>query len=234
MLEDRCNKEFVPGHALSLDESLIRCFRRLKFKVLIIAKSDKHRIKVHAIADATTAHVLKVIFHTGKFAYHVEVDSIALKKTMQIVKKLCEPHCGSHRCVCIDRFHTSIDLMHELDKMHLHVTGTCMKNRLPNELRVNKSQKEYKDMNRGDYKSHLHEHVMVKETGEQVEKNHRLVCWKDKDVFYSLTNCVYETKTNVCFRQSLEGRITLQRPRVISEYNNNVGGVDLADVRRLH
>ena len=33
MLEVRYNNAFVPGYALSLDESLIRCFGRLKFKV---------------------------------------------------------------------------------------------------------------------------------------------------------------------------------------------------------
>ena len=55
MLEIRYNKAFIPGCALSLDESLIRCFRCLKFKILIIAKSARYRIKVHIIAYATTA-----------------------------------------------------------------------------------------------------------------------------------------------------------------------------------
>ena len=234
MLEVRYNNAFVPGYALSLDESLIRCFGRLKFKVRIITKSARYGIKVYVIADAATAYVLKVIFYTGKFTYHVEADSIAMKKTVQIVKKLCEAYRGSHRCVYIDRFYTSIDLMHELDKMDLYVTGTCMKNRLPKELRMNKNKKEYKEMNRGDYKSHLYKYVMIKETGEQVEKKYGLVCWKDKDIVYALTNCVDTTKTDTCFRRSSEGRITLQRPCVISEYNNNMGGVDLADMRRLH
>ena len=33
MLEVRYNNAFVPGYALSLDESLVRCFGHLKFKV---------------------------------------------------------------------------------------------------------------------------------------------------------------------------------------------------------
>ena len=58
----------------------------------------------------------------------------------------------------------------------MHIAGTCMKNRLPKELRMNKKHKEYKKMNRGDYKSHLYHYVIVKETGEQVEKKYGLVC----------------------------------------------------------
>ena len=52
------------------------CFRCLKFKVWIIIKSAMYGIKVYIIADAATTYVLKVIFHTGKFTYHIEVDSI--------------------------------------------------------------------------------------------------------------------------------------------------------------
>ena len=123
-----------------------------------------------------------------------------MKKTVQVVKKLCESYCSSHRCVFIDRFYTSIDLMYELDKMELHVTSTCMKNRLLKELRMNKKQKEYKEMNRGNYRSYLYHYLMVKETDEQVEKKYGLVCWKDKDIVYALTNFVNTTKTNTCFR----------------------------------
>ena len=136
MLEVRYNNAFVPGYALSLDESLIRCFGRLKFKVRIITKSARYGIKVYVITDAATAYVLKVIFYTGKFTYHAEADSIALKKTVQVVKKLCETYRGSHRCIYIDRFYTLVYLMKELDKINLYVTGTCMKNRLQTDQKI--------------------------------------------------------------------------------------------------
>ena len=58
---------------------MIRCFGRLKFKVQIIINSARYGIKVYVIADATTAYVLKVIFYTEKFTYHIEADS-AMKK----------------------------------------------------------------------------------------------------------------------------------------------------------
>ena len=51
-------------------------------------------------------------------------------------------------------------------------------------------------MDRGDYKSHLYKYVMTKKRGEQVEKKYGLVCWKDKDIVYALTNCVDTTQSD--------------------------------------
>ena len=65
---------------------------------------------------------------------------------------------------------------------------------------MNKSQKEYKDINRGDYKLHLHKCIMVKEIAEQVEKKYGLVQWKDENIVYDLTNCVDRTNTYAYLR----------------------------------
>ena len=62
-LEKRCNKAFVPFYALSLDETLIKSFGRIKFKVRIITKAARYGIKAYAITDAKTAYVLKIIFY---------------------------------------------------------------------------------------------------------------------------------------------------------------------------
>ena len=66
---------------------------------------------------------------------------------------------GLHRCIYVDRFYTSTSLMQELDKMNLYVTGICMKNRLPKELRIEKRSQTFKDMSRGNFISHTYEYV---------------------------------------------------------------------------
>ena len=72
--------------------------------------------------------MLKVIFYSGRYTYHSASDDKELKKTVRVVKELCLPYQGLHWCVFVDRFYTSIDLLKELDKLNLYVTGTCMRN----------------------------------------------------------------------------------------------------------
>jgi hypothetical protein len=52
---------FVPGQQLSLDETLIQAFGRIKFKVRIETKAARYGIKIYVIADATIAFVLQVV-----------------------------------------------------------------------------------------------------------------------------------------------------------------------------
>lgn len=61
-----------------------------------------------------------------------------------------------------------------------------------------------------------------------------LVCWRDRDIVYCLTNDTNTRTTDSCYRRSKDGIIEIQRPMVISRYNKYMGGVDVADMRRLH
>ena len=51
---------------------------------------------------------------------------------------------------------------------------------------------------------------------------------------YCLSNKCNTKETDVCRRRSKEGLLKIARPKMISEYNRYMGGVDLADVQRLH
>jgi hypothetical protein len=48
------------------------------------------------------------------------------------------PYKGSHRVVYVYRFYTSVELIKELEKMKLYMTGTVMSNRIPDRLRITK------------------------------------------------------------------------------------------------
>jgi Transposase IS4 len=115
--------------------------------------------------------------------------------------------------------------------MGLYVTGTVMKNRIPKQYGLKKGSAAYKLMQKGDYSSHKHSYLAddgtVKECG--------LVCWKDGDMVYCLTNSVTTATKGKCFRRQQGGRrIECDRPTTIEEYNQYRGGVDLADQRRKH
>ena len=51
--------------------------------------------------------------------------------------------------------------------------------------------------------------------GGGTERNYGLVQWKDRDIVYALTNCVSTQFVGVCYRRSAQGRILLERPKVI-------------------
>ena len=224
----RCKLAFEAGPSLSLDETLVRAFGRMKFKVRILTKAARYGIKIYVLADATTSYVMNVLVYTGQYTY--QTDNEDIKKTIKVCKELLNAYKGSHRVVYVDRFYTSIKLVKELEKMHLHVTGTMMSNRVPVSVRIVKRSQEFKDMQRGDHKMHLYEYT----NSDGRESKMGLVCWKDKDIVYCLTNACGTAPTSHCFRRSQTGRICINRPAAIANYNANMGGVDLADQRRLH
>ena len=83
-------------------------------------------------------------------------------------------------------------------------------------------------MDRGDFVSHRYEYDDTK------MKKYGLVCWKDIDIVYCLTNWTATNERVLWFRRSQGFLIHISRPKVIADYNYNMEGVDLADTRRLY
>jgi Transposase IS4 len=80
------------------------------------------------VTDADTMFVLRIIIYTGKIPYN-KSDLEEMKKTVVVVRILCLDFKDSHRVVFVDSFYTLIDLLKEMDKVGLYITGTCMRNR---------------------------------------------------------------------------------------------------------
>ena len=230
-LERRYTSLLVPGQQLSLDETLIRAFGRIKFKVRIITKAARYGIKLYVITDAATAYVLRVIIYTGKSTYAAANEQpMEEKKTVQIVGRLVEPFVGTHRTIYVDRFYTSLDLLISLANKNLYITGTMMANRLPAGIKVDKKSATYRAMKRGD--SIRSKFIFRKEDGTVAEAG--LVGWRDRNMVYCLSNDANNFEVDQCHRRGDGGIVQLTRPVSIAEYNKYMGGVDLADMIRLH
>ena len=221
-LEDRSNKLFIPGQQLSLDETLLRAFGRIKFKVRIITKAARYGIKLYVITDA-------VVIYTGKATYG-STDEQDKMKTVQVVEKLVEPFVGTHRTIYVDRFYTSVDLLKSLHERNLYVTGTMLANRIPLSLRIAKTSTTFKKMKRGDS---IKCRLQFK-TDDGRKAHAGLVCWRDRNIVYCLSNDTNNFETDECIRRTKDGLVTIPRPLSIANYNKYMGGVDLADMRRLH
>jgi len=227
-LEKRWSLVFIPHQELSLDETLLRAFGRIKFKVRIVSKAARYGIKLYVLTDARTAFVLRVVVYTGQSTYN-QSDTESNLKTVQVVQKLCENYRGSFRTVYVDRFYTSVDLLKQLEDMNLYVTGTMLSNRIPQSIHRAKSSKAFKTMRRGEFIKHSFNYKTLK--GER--KRAGLVQWKDRAPVICLTNDTSTIPTDTCKRRSAAGLIELTRPSVIGKYNQFMGGVDVADKRRL-
>ena len=66
LLEQSFVQAWLPGQALSQDETLIRTYGQIRFKVCIISKSACYGIKMYVITDAKTAFVTKDIMYVSK------------------------------------------------------------------------------------------------------------------------------------------------------------------------
>jgi hypothetical protein len=67
----------------------------------------------------------------------------------------------------------------ELEKMSLYVTGTIMANRLPAHLRISKRSREFREMDRGDFKKHLFQYTK-----------------EDGNILHSFGTSIFERGTN--------------------------------------
>jgi Transposase IS4 len=105
-----------------------------------------------------------------------------------------------------------------------------MKNRLPKEVIITKSSKEYKEMGRGRFCQHLYQYKNHLDT----TINYGLVCWKYRDVVYCISNAANTVDIGSCYRRSTEKIKLIERPALIGSYNQHMGGVDISDMRRMH
>lgn len=116
-----------------------------------------------------------------------------------------------------------------IDKIDLFVTGTCM-NRIPKDTTISKALNQFRTMTRGDFKHQIYTYEY-----NTTENTDGLISWKDRTMLYILTNKNWPTtEVGHFYRPSTGGLICLQRPKVVEDYNRNIGDVDLADMRGLH
>jgi hypothetical protein len=229
-LEDQYNQLFIPGQQLSLGKTLIWAFGRIKFKVHIVTKAARYGIKLYVITDAVTAFVLKVVIYMGKTTYSATTKQQDKKKTVQVVEQLVEPFVGSFRTIYVDRFYTSVDLLKLLADRNLYLTGTMLANRISLSIRTANTSATFKNMNRGN----AIKCWLTCRTEKGATFHAGLVCWRDRNMVYCLSNDTNNFEFDKCSRRGIGGTIKIPRPLSIANYNKYMGGVDLADMRRLH
>ncbi|XP_039763838.1 piggyBac transposable element-derived protein 3-like [Pararge aegeria] len=119
-------------------------------------------------------------------------------------------------CLYFDRFFSSIPLLERLNELGLHGTGTIMMNRVLE--RKNMDFKLDRKMKRGESQQFVSNDVVV-------------VKWMDNKSVLVASNCTSGDDSCLIKRwdKNLSAFTDVSCPKVIANYNKNMGGVDILD-----
>lgn len=120
-------------------------------------------------------------------------------------------------CLYFDRFFTSVGLLDRLTQLGLHGTGTIMMNRVRE--RKNLNFKVDNKMTRGESQQFVCDDDLA------------LIKWKDNKSVMMISNCTGADTTSLVKRWDKASKtyVDVTCPKVISNYNSYMGGVDVLD-----
>lgn len=211
-LFEAINKNFqavyVPETNLSIDESLVLYKGRLSWIQYIATKRARFGIKFYMMCESSSGYIVKCILYTGKGTLlNEKYEKYGFSTS--IVLSLADTFLDQGYCITMDNFYNSPELYDILLSHKTDAYGTlrCNRKGLPPDIRNKKNK-----LKRGEYKAWQKGKILVLQ-------------WKDKkDVF------LISTVHNSSFVEAIQksGKV-IQKPKVVMDYNNTMGGVDRAD-----
>lgn len=203
---------------LSIDEMIIPFTGNCGIRIYCPGKPNPVGIKAFVLANPD-GMICDFHIYEGSTTYP-EFENTNFGLGEKAVLLLTETLVPGHIIYC-DRYFTSEKLIDELRTRGLGCTGTLMKNRIPKEVRaLLLSDKELKRRGRGT------SHVVVRNDDKiSVTK------WFDNKPVIMMSSVEAQEAPDTCQRwcKQLKRYLTINRPRCIRQYNQNMGGVDLAD-----
>lgn len=203
---------------VSIDEMIIPFTGACGVRIYCPGKPNPVGIKAFVLANPN-GMICDFHIYEGSTTYPC-YDGTSFGLGEKAVLTLTEGMVPRHVVYC-DRYFTSEKLVIELDKRGIGCTGTLMKNRIPMNVRtLLKSDKDLKRSGRG--------------SSQTVVKNDDKIAitkWFDNKPVIMMSSVEAKEEEDQCQRWcKLEKKYAaVNRPRVIKQYNANMGDVDLAD-----
>uniref|UniRef100_H2Y7T8 PiggyBac transposable element-derived protein domain-containing protein n=1 Tax=Ciona savignyi TaxID=51511 RepID=H2Y7T8_CIOSA len=198
-----------------IDEQIIPFTGRCPSRQFVPRKPNPTGLKVFVLASASGI-VLDFEMYQGERTFSSK--QFMGKKAGQgvgAILRLSESLSSGHRLFC-DRFFTTIELIQELQKRGIYMTGTVAKRHI---LSLNfSSDKAMKDQGRG--------------ASEQVVSGDdcSVIKWYDNKPIF-IASSIFGVEPNVVQRWSKKDKqyVRVSRPAAIGAYNKSMGGVDMCD-----
>ncbi|XP_029973972.1 piggyBac transposable element-derived protein 3-like [Salarias fasciatus] len=199
-----------------IDEQMIPFKGKTGIKQYIKNKPQKWGIKVFTRAGVTGL-VYDFEVYTGKGTVTNECGlGVAGEVVLRLVSEV--PKGLNYKCF-FDSWFTSPELIVELKKMGILTVASINRNRLRG--CTLKSDKEFSKVGRGAY-----------EVKYEVTSGMAIVKWNNNKEVLLASSFIDPDPVDRCRRWSKEKKeyVEVDRPHIVKVYNNNMGGVDLADM----
>jgi len=200
---------FNPSRFLSIDESMAKFKGRSSLKQYMPMKPIKRGFKVWALCCAKTGFALHLDVYTGRKGKTPEPLG------RRVVTDLSSYYSGKGYCFVYNNFFSNVRLVDEMVKKNCFTIATIRSTRkdYPSNL------KPEKEMQKGDIDYVQCDNISVSK-------------WRDRgrksvSVISSIHNA---SDTSLVKRQNFDGTSRMvQCPKMVSDYNNYMGGVDKFD-----
>ena len=201
---------YNPNRANSVDEAMVGFKGRSSLKQYQPKKPTKRGFKVWCRSDSKTGYTCAFQVYTGKVG-----DTTEKQLGARVVKDLSKDIKGKNYFVFFDNFFASPTLLADLMDSKIYCAATVLATR-------KEFPKFGEALKRG-------EHIAAQVT----PKNVQCFVWKDrKPVNFVNTICNYNSMGVVSRKLGDGSSIEVACPTAVKLYNQNMGGVDLADQLR--
>lgn len=206
---------YQPSREVSIDEMMIGTRYHMSFLQYLPKKPCNFGVKVWLLAEAKTGYVVSFQIYTGATSSE---ENVSKDLAYQVVMDLMEPYQGKGHRLFIDNFYTSPALVYDLLQKGTFSAGTVRTNRkqFPSELKVDKKAKQ-NVLDVGHYHFATYEDLT-------------LVLWHDRRDVYLLSS-MHSMSVETVLKRPKGGKekVPIPCPTSIYDYNQFMGGVDLAD-----
>ena len=192
---------------ISADEALLLRKGCLSWKQFIRTKRARFGLKSFVLAKTSSGYVWNSIIYTGNDTL-VEEGNTYQYQVINIVLSLCKNVLDEGRCLFMDNWYSSLELLSELRNQSTDVVGTVRKDR------------------KGLPKDVMSKKLTTGEKATPYNQNYGAMCmqWKDKRDVHMLTSCVPDE--DVVIKRCGKDKVV---PLVVNTYNDSMGGVDRSD-----
>lgn len=196
---------YIPEKYISVDESLVGWKGRLQWKQYIPSKRKRFGMKLFMLCESSSGYVYNFIIYTGAdtdYGHKYQDEPLSARVVLALSDNLLD----KGYCLYLDNFYTSPNLVDKLLRRRTDCVGTMRLTRkgVPEEIKSKKLEKG--------------------QTIAMYRRKQMLLKWKDKKDILMVSTVHDDNMIEIDHRNK-----RIKKPAVVAEYNQLMGGVDLAD-----